>query len=544
MTVGDRKFTQIPPESTGDRIGVRHSWNLNYKNKTGTFSLKDIITCSTSSLAGTIVHITPITSTTGIIHLVLTHAAEDLINIDSENILVDGYVIAQTNGIGTSTYLNTNAVVGGNNPYFAQSVDIYGSAHIRYRSGNPSLDASGYTRVSNKTLINDYTPVYDIPQTMGIEMIGAGTVSFEDTAKRIHIQTSGTAGDEGLLSSLQYSKYVPGQGHLVEMSVAIGDAGKTNLTRRWGYFDGYNGAFFELADNILYCVKRSDNSGTVLETKFPQSTWSEDTLSGTEDIETNPSGHNINITGLHTYFIDIDLYTGRIKWGIMLNGEHYETHISALDGFSNHHLPPLKSLSLPIRATQTNTGTVGSSSSMYFFSSRIFTEGEFREESLGIPRTYSLSTPITLNADGYFTYALGFRLKDFINGVPNRSSIAPKELSLSFKDGSGNDVPVEFAFFLGTVLTGESWQSPTFSNALEVDEAGTSVFDGIPTGSNFAHGTQIIPTLGSVAGKVNFNNPPTITDARPVYSFFVKNLFPGIYTGVTGKIIFKWVEVE
>lgn len=65
MATGDRKFTRIPPESTGDRMHVHAHYQVNYNNKTGAFFIDDIVAGGTSGFTGRIVQITESTLTTG-----------------------------------------------------------------------------------------------------------------------------------------------------------------------------------------------------------------------------------------------------------------------------------------------------------------------------------------------------------------------------------------------------------------------------------------------------------------------------------------------
>lgn len=473
-TVGDRKYTRIPPESTGDRVAMTHSYEIPYKNLVSPFKIGDVVVGSSSSLTGEVIKIQQKTGTTGIISVNLSVASEDYDTVSDENLLVNDVLTAVADGIGYCIYTTSHTLVSGDNPYNKQSVSNQGSANVKPVGGEFELDSYGRLRVNETTLLGQYLPKYnDLPFATQSSSVGGGSAAYDFASGGVLISTGSASGDTGRWITNQYHKYTPGQSQLAECTVVIGDSGKTNLTRQWGYFDGYDGIFWELQDTTLNLVLRSYASGSVVEQRFAQSTWNLDTLDGGGDYK-NPSGYLLAVDKITTYFVDFQYPSGRIRWGINLNGNRYTVHQADITNLTNTILPIMRRAALPLCFYQYNSGTIGSSSEMKVFGGRVFTEGRFDPTEDGTMTTIGNSQDKFLG-DGYENYMLSMRTKAYHYGRENRMMALPVFLDYHFHSSDDVDRTVKIKAYFNTTLTNPNWQNADAFSAFEFDEDATDV---------------------------------------------------------------------
>jgi hypothetical protein len=96
----------------------------------------------------------------------------------------------------------------------------------------------------------------------------------------------------------------------------------TDVTKRVGIFDDYNGLFLELSGGVANLVRRSSSSVWPATLTVPQSSWNLDPLDGT-----GPSGHNLQWTLTQILVIDYEwLGVGSVRMGFVINGEIIYAH--------------------------------------------------------------------------------------------------------------------------------------------------------------------------------------------------------------------------
>jgi hypothetical protein len=99
----------------------------------------------------------------------------------------------------------------------------------------------------------------------------------------------------------------------VMQTIQIGDTGKANVVRRWGYFDEENGLFWELDGTTLYAVQRSSTTGSVVDTRVAQANWNRDSLDGT-------IRYDLDVTKTNLYWMDFQwLGVGIVRFGVYEN---------------------------------------------------------------------------------------------------------------------------------------------------------------------------------------------------------------------------------
>ena len=162
---GERRYTRIPPESTGDRIYMVHTARIPYDNKDAAYSwqIGEFYTVDDGSSNTVTIHLHGVweeTTTTGYIEV---HYDKNTTNITNrqpgnlENIIdSDSVVRARVNGTIEDIYVNTNHIMGYDNPEFGLDIDRFGSAKVRFAEGPPEISAFGKLRTTEPKLLAQY----------------------------------------------------------------------------------------------------------------------------------------------------------------------------------------------------------------------------------------------------------------------------------------------------------------------------------------------------------------------------------------------------
>ena len=158
---GEKRYTRIPPESTGDRVYMIHTAEIEYNGKAaldtarGTVHEWKIGTRYDIGGAFGTVHVHGVyekTADTGIlaVHYNKTAKFENTTPEAAATISLDGDQKASVVE-AYDVYIPANHIMGYDNPEYGLDVDITGSAKIRFAEGLPQLDAWGKLRVSGAT---------------------------------------------------------------------------------------------------------------------------------------------------------------------------------------------------------------------------------------------------------------------------------------------------------------------------------------------------------------------------------------------------------
>jgi hypothetical protein len=430
----ERRYTRIPPESTGDRVQMNVTIDVPYINKADVWLTGSLVVGATSGFSGRIARLREDTATTGVVSLRPEIDPEDnnIFPTVGENLQLGGVTIAQV-GPGAQTEIFTPAmkIVGWRGSYSGLDVDKRGNANVRFQEGNPSLDAYGKLRISQARPVGDYVFGQDLlPRFISQATIGSGTVTWSSTARAAILSTTTANNDHSQMTTDQYHHTIPGESTFVNISVSCGDTGKANLVRRWGYFDDSNGFFFQQAgpDNISL-VLRSSLSGAPIDTVIPQSQWSNDVAVGT--------GGELNITGMHldtsltnVYWIDMQDGDGRIRFGCFYEGEKITFH----EEFTSNSRSDLiiQTTRLPLRVEQLNTGVTGSSSEIKWYSGAVYYETNLVTKELGYPTTFEHSGT-TVGSTETFIGTARFA-PTVANGATNHNSYFPERIAIQSID--------------------------------------------------------------------------------------------------------------
>lgn len=467
--MSDLKFIQIPPESTGPRIGTIKRHVLAFDTAVNNFIIGDVVTGGTTGATGTVTGIQTagFSQNSGVLFL------EDATGTFQENeaIEVSAVQYASVNLVD-QPYLEyvyqENIVTDPDNPKRQLGIDAAGSAKVTFQDGAPSLGAFGELQVGEAQIIKDYTFHYGLDsENFWDQTTGGGTLTWVANSGCVLFSTGTTSGDHVSRTSNFYHPYFPGVGNDIEMTIQVGDTGKANVRRRWGYFDDDDGLFFQLDGTALSLVKRSSTTGSVVEEVIPQAAWNIDRVNGT-----GRSGLILDVAKANIYFIDYQwLGAGRVRFGVILpNGSKQIIHI--LENANDSNLPYMRTATLPIRIEQENTGTAGSTSEMRWACAVVKHQSEVR---LAGKRHADSTDMVTVQTSDGIKPLISMRPSLLYQSRTNRgiARIASAQL---VNDAASNGV-VKFIVYttVDTNLTGASWTAHGDDSIVDLDTAATAI---------------------------------------------------------------------
>lgn len=486
---GERKYTRIPPESTGDRVLLLHTQEVGYSGLTPGYVWKRDTTYTITGGA------TPITvrlhraivdtSTTGYIVYDIDadqnylEAPDPVVGNDIREGDASGTIIGQISGTPYCVYTNGQSIVGKDNSTYATNVDRFGSLYTRFAEGAPQLDAFGKLRVSNATILGDYIFANDIlPSQFSTKIVGDATATWDPNSHALLITNTTASGDLIAHTTNTYHHYFPGSSHTFVGTVAM-SAGQTNLERRWGLFDAEDGFMFVQIDGNFGIMVRSKVTGSVVNgPPVFQSDFNVDTLDGSGD-DNNPSGFKIDLTKDNIYWIDVQwLGAGRTRFGCYNEkGERLVMHEVRNANQSDRSITT--TAALPVCYVQYNNGAIGSTAEFRAFCAMVASETAIDPQTHG---RISLSTMdrtiLSGNTTSDYIYVGTLSPAKFIGtGNFNRSLYYPSDLDvMAFVPSTGEDARIELEVYAEPVLSGMNRQpveANNPSNTVELDTDAT-----------------------------------------------------------------------
>jgi hypothetical protein len=417
-------------------------------------------------------------------------------NAEREAVFIADPTTAAARAAVTSTTPATNAY-----GLVTRNVDMSFDSFNRLRVSNPHAQLSGF----NEYKINPFNFV--------TRVVGAGTVTHSTTTKLVTLSTgSTTSGDTGVLQSRAYLRYNPGNSLLIKQTFVMGAVPGTNAAKRVGYFDDSNGIFLNYAATGLSLVRRSNTSGSVVDTPVAQADWDVDPLNGT-----GPSGITLDMTMGQIFVIDLQfLGVGTVRCGFEVDGNLYWCHFF-------HHSnrtavqPYIATANLPVRWQVINTGTAASTTTMYAVCASVMEEGSEEPRSIQYAASNGatgIATSTTLKP------ILSIRPGPTFNGITNRGWIIPQSAEL-FCTGTAEHY---YQVIWNATLTGPSWTAVNTNAMGQYDVtasavslgSGVVVEDGyIGAGGSTKSGSAFSEVFGSrpLVNSYDGTTPDTLTMA-------------------------------
>jgi hypothetical protein len=523
---------RFPPDSTGKRVGHSVYVDVDFNNGTIPFIRGERISSPISLVSGTIIKVDGNTQN-GSIYVLLDSESPETFSI-GEAIQVGGVTKALASSAGIPIYNQIVTIAGQNNPKSGLHVDFKGAASVRFTEGEPQFDAYGRMGISAPETVAEYTLRYDdLANKFTTLLTGGGTSTFNATQHSIVLSCGTASGDKVIRRSNIWHKNQTGISQLVEMSVLVGDSGKTGVRRSWGYYDDNSGIRFELVNDILYAVWRSKTSGSLLEIRVPQTEWNFDRLDGSLG-EFNLSGQTLDLTKINNFWVDLMCSAGTARCGVIIDNVRIICHKFAIGNvYSTEHLIVG---TLPLTWEQENISSTSSSSEFRVYCSIVKSEGDMSSPY----KTFAADNGSNVSVASDVTYVPIFsgRAKQLFKTSDNRSYALPSSL-----DVIALNAPIIIELVKNSTLTGATWTGDAGTEScMETDTAATISTGGTVLCSHLVNGSKDISLTNF------FNNDgelisrkAVITDAPDIYTIRAKLMAAG--TAASVRVAITWKEM-
>ena len=565
---GERKYTRIPPESTGDRVYMIHTAEINYDGKdvAHVWQVGEFYTITGNGGDTFNVHLHGVyeaTTTTGRLSVHYAKAAKESGSIaaDDQSIEYNSSPIATVLGDAYDLYTPAQQIVGFGNPDYGMNVDRYGSASTTFAEGDPEVTVFGKLRVTNPRLLANYDFTNSKLKDQFVNSNeGAGvTVTYDEDNGYVRLYNPDSAAfARSTHTSNLFHAMAHGTGMYYVFGVRLGDTGKDHVIRNWGPFDATDGFFFQLNGTTLNVVHRSTFAAKYEHTAA-QSTWNRDTLDGTGG-EANPSGMNLNVTKSNIYWTDFqNLGAGTVRFGVFYKGRRIVCHTMAMENGAGHagsgNTNALRSQHRPLCFAQalTGAGTPGSASEMFALGGAVYYEGT--DDPLSYAQQYSRSTttkvfgapqdkpfhrtyqsdggqPGTVAANSYssdtatqYQFSISpiqFYANSGTPGKENHSVYQPLKFYFGCYDAvTGLARSIEVRIFSGCVIRERNYNLPSVSSPTVVlDQSGDHISHGPEIARITVTGDQVLEFTSS-DNSYQYNTVRNISDQA-----FARNVQP------------------
>lgn len=358
--------------------------------------------------------------------------------------------------------INTNLIYDTQKEYYRpfMDTDFYGGNSIT----NPSNDAFGRQRVSNPFTLFDSSHRFKDNNLWSTATTGTASAVFDANEGLINLNVDNTVDSEVVRETTKAFSYQPGKSLLI-MNTFVMQPAKTGLRQRVGYYGANNGIYIELANSVLYIVKRSSVSGVLVDTRIAQSSWSNDKLDGS-----GPSGLTLDISKAQILWMDIEwLGVGSVRVGFVINGAFILCHVF-------HHANEITSTyittaSLPLRYEIKNTAGTSGNSRLKQICSTVISEGGYELRGLQQAVSIPITTPRALATAGTFYPIVSIRLK-----TTNLDAIIVMTALSMMGIGNGNNFNWQIRAS-GTTTAG-AWVSAGDNSSVEYNITGTGFSGG------------------------------------------------------------------
>jgi len=370
--------------------------------------------------------------------------------------------------------VNTNLIYDSINQYYrpARDTDFTIGGGIL----NPAFDIFGRQRVSTPLTLFDSSHRFKDNGLWTTATTGTASATFNANQGLVDLAVDNSINSEVVRETTKVFSYQPGKSLLV-LNTFVMQAKKTGLRQRVGYYNDYNGIYFEVNNSTINFVERSYVSGGLAETRVSQSSWNGDKLDGT-----GPSGLTLDTSKAQIFWMDIEwLGVGSVRTGFIINGQIIVCHI-----FNHANLISstyITTASLPLRYEIKNTAATSGSSTLKQICSTVISEGGYElrglQQAIGTP----INTPSSLAVAGTYYPVISVRLKSTaLDGI-----IILTALSMM---GIGNGINYSWRVVASGATTGGSWISAGTDSAVEYNISGTSFTGGRVLANGFINSSN------------------------------------------------------
>ena len=391
-------------------------------------------------------------------------------------------------------------------------------------------DAFGRLRVSSPTNLWTSEFQYNLHPLYFDEItVTGGSVAHLPNESAAGLTVDTQSGASAILQTFEYFRYQPGKSHAVAMTFVAGTL-QTDTDMRIGYFDDDNGLFLEFDSTVVNLVRRTKTSGSVVNNKTAQASWSLDPMDGT-----GPSGITIDWTKGQILWIDFQwLSQGRIRFGFDIDGEIHYVHEEM--GANTLDVPTITTPNLPVRWEIVNTGVPSAGLTLTAICSTVMSEGGADTE---LGHAFGAGNGATLRT-GIGTTAVpicSVRPAASLNSITNRIKWKLENIEIW-----ADDSMLWQLIYKPTSITSASFGAQPAHSATEIDIAGTAIVGGVVIASGYIAAAN----KGGITGEfVRIKHPVALdaagSDQSASLSIVVTTL-GGTNKSAAG--MFNWVEIR
>lgn len=364
--------------------------------------------------------------------------------------------------------------------------DQYGNLVGPANPSGSAVDAFGRARMSQPFTLFDSFHRYQDNGKFNAANSSGGTFTWTANTASIDMTVNTANNSYVYRESKRVFAYQPGKSLQVLQTFVMNPA-KTGLRQRFGLFGTNNGFFVERSDDV-YLVKRSSVTGSVVDTKVPQSQWNVDKLDGT-----GPSLLTLNLDNPQIFWIDVEwLGVGSVRAGFVINGQfiHCHTfHHANLD--SSPKGAYIQTACLPVRCEIENTGTTASNSTMKAICSTVISEGgyELTGKARFVGQDPISSNSISLATAGTYYPVASIRLHaNALDGI-----VVPKQIDI-LPITTGN---YRWKLVQGATINGATWSNAASDSIVQYNTNTSATMSG-GTEVNTGYFTSTVQAGGAV----------------------------------------------
>ena len=293
-----------------------------------------------------------------------------------------------------------------------------------FSTGNTSTanDAFGRLRVTDTYTLADYKHLYAIDFNFNDYMVSGALNTFNANRASVLLTTSASAQSLSVHQTKMYHNYMPGKSQYIMSSFRFGVA-TPGVIKRTGYFDDFNGIFFEQdqTGSLSFVIRSATlGTGSLQENRVTQANWNVNTLLSGDIV--------LDISKAQLFWIDFQwLAVGRVRCGFVFKGVnvlcHTFDHSNVINGAY------MSTPNLPVRCEIRNTTTA--TGSMEQICATVMSEGGYEEYGTTFGHTSNRLRTIAGNSSAAL---LAIRLKNSYNGLPNRAYVRLEDMSIYSED--------------------------------------------------------------------------------------------------------------
>lgn len=336
---------------------------------------------------------------------------------------------------------------------------------------HPSITASDVfarMRVSQPFSTFDSKQIYAKDTVNMLDSItGGATATYSSTTGMVAMSVTTASGDKAVRQSRMYIPYEPGRSTQIMLTTILGTA-VTNVRKRVGIFDDNNGFFLEQTSSGLSLVRRSNTTGSIVDTSVAQASWNIDALDGT-----GPSGVTLNVADIQLFAFDFTwLGAGEMRFGVYIEGKFLYTHTIEVSNVLTSL--SMKTPVLPIRYEIENTAA-SAGATMQQICCAAFSEGGL--DPLGSSVVVTNGATIRTIGAGSSLPLVAVRLRSGFT----RGMLIPLTLSILVNTPDN----LYYEVYIGASVTGGAWSNAGVGS--EINTTGTAISGGTLIQAGYIH---------------------------------------------------------